>query len=58
MSSLKYLLCLLFMIGIYSCDPEELPQTSELNVEKISADTGNQENDPLDKKKNGDTDND
>ena len=48
MKTFKNLFCLTFIIlSFYSCEPEELPtaNTSNAEIENLSADTGNQADD-------------
>lgn len=47
MKTIKNLLSLSFLILLtYSCEPEELPQTNPLIIDNVSADTGDQGEEP------------
>lgn len=53
MKTFKNLLSLTFLILIaYSCEPEELPGTTTVKHENISAGTGDQDDEVIDRKGN------
>ncbi|EIJ37110.1 MULTISPECIES: hypothetical protein [Flavobacteriaceae] len=53
MKTFKNLLCVTFLILIaYSCEPEELPDNSISENQKITASTGDQDDEVVERKEN------